>query len=164
MCKNPMPTPDQALEHYQSLVENHADGAIPILLYGNDDVVAPVGIMEVPSGGIQPVLEHLIPQLKAQLGPATWVIFNCESWMRPFKVEEDAPVPGQLSAEKAMGSTDVKECISLVGVSADGTNWGYVRSFERLESGQVIWEDEPHFQTAARNQGGVPDILLRAVR
>lgn len=163
---NDMPTPEKAFEMYQMLVEGN-EQAIPVLVFGAAEAIVPCGIAEVPAGGIQPVLHRIIPRLKSQFGPASWVVLSCESWYRSYPKDARDEVmnlpPGELGRQKEAGSVEVKECVSITGISADGQNWTYVRGFERLESGQVIW-DEPHLQAGDQNIGGIPDILLAAVR
>ena len=155
-----MPTPETAFELYRELVESN-EQAIPILLYGTPDTMAPVGIMDVPAGGIQPVLNQIIPRLKEALGPASWLVLSCESWYRVMDDREEAEhlQPGQLQHEHESGNAEVKECVAITGINANGQAWSYVRQFERVGS-QVIW-GEPHTHDA---DGGVPDILLHAVR
>jgi hypothetical protein len=155
-----MPSPEQAFEMYRPLVEGN-EQAIPILLYGGAEAIAPVAITQVPDGGIQPVLNAVIPRLKETLGSAEWLLLSAESWFRTLEADEVMQVqPGQLAAEHEAGDAKVKECVSITGVAANGQCWSYVRQFERVGS-QVIW-GEPHVSDTS--QGGVPDILLHAVR
>lgn len=154
-----MPTPEVAFEMYQSLVENN-EQAMPMLLFATKDTVVPVAITGVPAGSYQQTMYQIVETLKQNEGSAIWVISSNESWMREVPKEDyESFKPGQMQREHEAGSTEVKECVAIIAVAADGRAWQYTRQFERVGS-QVIWGD-PLIGDVA---GGLPDVLLYAIR
>ena len=157
-----LPSPQEALERYATLVEEN-DEALPILVFANADIAVPIAIFgEIPEGGMPDALAAILPRVKEQFGAPEWLLFSSEGWMKVFTAATwpQNMRPGMLAAQRQAGDLKVMECMVVVGVAANGSAWQATKPFERV-GGEVIWGEakvDPHAY------GDVPDVLLHAVR
>lgn len=138
----PMPSGQEIFDLYVEPMDGEGE-LMPTLMYhgsGGDVFMVFADTPEPEEGGIQAMLDLVIRKARSDFGPAEWIWFGSEAWARTVPPTEIPLRPGQLEREHAEGSTEVREVIMIVGVSAEGMVSGR-RAFRRTE-GQVVWLED----------------------
>lgn len=146
--------------------------ALAMLIYGNKEhgnALCPLNMIHLPT--FQMVLEFATESLAKDYGKADWIALCSETYIHA-PIEPGQPHPGDLQALFNAGDPNVAEAAMIHFVRSDGTGYGWIRSYKRVESvlnGETIpiWDDPRTDEFTAdevRLEGGVPRILLNATK
>lgn len=154
-----MMTAEEFFELYTKPMEGESDLS-PLMYYQGAKANLCV-FADTPShedGGIQAMLRGTVANLKREQGPASWIWFGCEAYIKKAPPGGMPGLrPGQLQAEHGT-DPEIKECIVLTGVCRDGVSTAQ-RIFERRD-GEVIWLSDLESNNADEISGGVPLALM----
>lgn len=161
-------TPEEALDFFCPDIGPEGEMPPQLVLFDEDGLTM---CMLDPTGapGMQEMLTMTFMVLfKDREQLPLGVIFASEAYARVYPDQETmrshTPHPGSLADAFRLGDEFVKEVLMITGVASGGSVWSASRAFRRVE-GTVEW-DEPVISTIADGKiaGGIPDLLLAAVR